>query len=221
MNLWNDKHSRSTGHDGAQQGSFQVPESVKIIDESAVSQAAMDRTPTPRPLSMFPLLLFALGRWLLLPLVLDVSPSAWWLVAHKGLVAGKADVEICDDADGNIGRCKEVRGVRTAVELFYMYYIYIWWQNVRLWIDFYTFQTLTWIPPHDFIAMMSAAIIPKVIEKRSPDPHHYCWHLSAGFFRIQKCLDVPSNSRSNINQQSHWLTRLVFLHVSFLAECHV
>ena len=126
MNLWNDKHSRSTGHDGAQQGGFQVPVSVKIIDESAVSQAAMDRTPTPRPLSTFPLLLFALGRWLLLPLVLDVSPLAWWLVAHKGLVAGKADVEICDDASGNIGRCKEVRGVRTAVELFYMYYIYIY-----------------------------------------------------------------------------------------------
>ena len=46
--------------------------------------------------------------------MLGVSPSAWWLVAHKGFVAGKADVEICD-VDGDIGRCQ----VRTAVELFH------------------------------------------------------------------------------------------------------
>ena len=57
--------------------------------------------------------------------MLGVSLSAWWSVAHKGLVAGKADVEICDDADGDIGRCKEVRGVRTAVELLYVLYIYM------------------------------------------------------------------------------------------------
>ena len=38
--------------------------------------------------------------------MLGVSPSAWWLVAHKGFVAGKADVEIYDDVKCDIGRCR-------------------------------------------------------------------------------------------------------------------
>ena len=86
---------------------------------------AMDKTPTvPQggcTLRLLPIFLFLLtvsfpfGRLLLSPPVLDVASSGRslpprWLVAHKGLVAsphmghGTADVEIHDDADGDIGK---------------------------------------------------------------------------------------------------------------------